>query len=203
MIYQHVDELEESRESSIKKPSLPVKFEPLTPNDFSASQTQNMIESEFKKNQTDLGSGSISGVATSIYEQSIKYGYDPLFILAIIKTESSFLTNAVSEKGARGLMQIVPTTGKYMAEQQKKNWEGHESLHSPIYNIEMGTYYFTKLFKRFDGDLVTTLEAYNNGPTRIRKLIDTGKKPNYIYTKRVLNNYKDLLHTYKWNQSQS
>ncbi len=149
-----------------------------------------------QENRTDIKSAKLDSAVEAIYDQSVKYGYDPLFILAIIQTESSFLNRAVSRVGARGLMQIRPATGREIARKKKIRWKGLKTLHTPWSNVEMGMYYLYQLTERFDGDIRIALEAYNNGPTRIRRLMIKGEKPHFRYTNKVLNNYQTLFETY-------
>lgn len=93
-----------------------------------------------------------------------KYGLDPYLVQAIIRCESSNNPNAVSDAGAIGLMQIMPNTGE---------WIGHkidpelayslDMLQDPAINIEYGCWYLNFLFKRFDGNKMEIIAAYNAG----------------------------------------
>lgn len=85
----------------------------------------------------------------------------PAYIIyAVIKTESGFRKNAVSPKGAVGLMQILPATYQEIQEELSLPPDG---LASPAVNIRAGTYYLSKLYKRF-GDWRIAFAAYNAGP---------------------------------------
>jgi soluble lytic murein transglycosylase len=88
-------------------------------------------------------------------------------LTAIIITESSFNKRARSNRGALGLMQIRPATGKQLATEVSVQWRGAPSLYDPETNIALGAYYLNKLFLRF-GDLGLALEAYNHGPSRLK-----------------------------------
>ena len=114
-------------------------------------------------------------ISRHILSQSDKYGYDPLFLTALIITESSFNHRAKSKVGALGLMQIRPRTGKALATEANMKWRGKRTLYHPGKNIALGSYYLNKLIKRF-GDLNTALEAYNHGPTRTARYLLRGKK---------------------------
>jgi len=87
-----------------------------------------------------------------------RYNLAPELIQAIIKIESSFNPFAVSEKGAMGLMQLMPETAKEM---------NVASPFEPEENIMGGSRYLRKLHDLFDGDLQLVLAAYNAGPNRI------------------------------------
>jgi soluble lytic murein transglycosylase-like protein len=105
-----------------------------------------------------------------ILAESKIYGYDPMFVTALIITESSFDNKARSNRGAMGLMQILPRTGVALASEKEMEWKGSPTLYNPEINIALGTYYLNKLENRF-GDLNLALEAYNHGPTRLDKYL--------------------------------
>jgi soluble lytic murein transglycosylase len=125
-----------------------------------------------------------------IINESKKYGYDPLFLTAIIVTESSFNNWARSNQGAFGLMQIQPTTGISLALETQLEWEGEPTLFDPGTNIALGTYYFHKLVRRF-GDMRLALEAYNHGPSRLRRYLNKGQTPKF-YSQKVFRNYEKI-----------
>lgn len=127
-----------------------------------------------------------------IYEESLRYGYDPELIVSIIMTESSFYNRAVSHKGAIGLMQLLPMTGREVAEMNRIPFGGAEVLYDPHLNVRLGTYYLALLHKRF-GNLELALAAYNNGPTRIASLMHQGIQLPTAYSRKVLNRYKQLM----------
>lgn len=90
-----------------------------------------------------------------------EYNSDPLMIAAIIKVESGFDTEAVSEMNAKGLMQILPDTGEWIATKLEEDYHD-ELLHKPDYNIKLGAYYYEYLYEYF-GDESLALAAYNGG----------------------------------------
>ena len=126
-------------------------------------------------------------IAYAVYVASLKYSLSPKMILAVIATESAFDPYAVSPKGAVGLMQIMPSTGQYLATELGFGWEGAERLTDPWLNIECGAYYLKALMRRF-GSIETALVAYNYGPTKIAGRIETGDfSPSaYSYPRKVL-----------------
>lgn len=91
------------------------------------------------------------------------YNVDPALIAAVIKAESNFDNKAVSERGARGLMQIMPETGSWAAGQAGEPGYNDDLLFDPETNIKLGTWYLSHLEKEFDGSTVLTLAAYNGG----------------------------------------
>jgi soluble lytic murein transglycosylase len=89
---------------------------------------------------------------------------DPIILLALIRQESVFNPMARSPVGARGLMQLMPTTARRL-----KKSVSDKNLVNPEINIELGTKYFKGLLKRYDGNLVYVLSAYNAGETRVER----------------------------------
>ena len=103
-----------------------------------------------------------------------RYSLDPELIKAIIKVESSFNPAAVSEKGAMGLMQLMPETAEEM--QVGAPFEVEE-------NIMGGSRYLRKLLDVFEGDLQLGLAAYNAGPSRV---LENRAVPNIPETKQYV-----------------
>ena len=93
-----------------------------------------------------------------------KQPLDPLIILSLIRQESVFNPRARSPVGARGLMQLMPTTARKM-----RRSVNDTHLVDPEINIALGTKYFNRLYKRYDGNLVYVLSAYNAGESRVER----------------------------------
>ena len=89
-----------------------------------------------------------------------RYEVDPALVRAIIMAESSYNPKAVSKKGAKGLMQLMPRTAEYL---------GVEDSFNPEHNIDAGVRYFKQLLDQFNGDVKLALAAYNAGSKRVRK----------------------------------
>ena len=110
-----------------------------------------------------------------------RYSLDPELIKAIIKVESSYNPNAVSAKGAMGLMQLMPETAKEM--KVTAPFKAEE-------NIMGGSRYLRKLLNLFEGDLRLGLAAYNAGPSRVLAKGVIPKIPETRnYVKKVLHEY--------------
>jgi len=88
---------------------------------------------------------------------------DPTWILAVIMAESSFRPEAESHRGARGLMQLMPTTAEWVAELMGKTDFDPESVWQPEVNIAMGSFYLNWLYRYYDQDLDLAIAAYNAG----------------------------------------
>jgi soluble lytic murein transglycosylase len=98
-----------------------------------------------------------------------KYNLDWLLVSAIVYHESRFRCNIVSNKGAIGLMQIMPDTGAEIAKKLKWQDYSEDSLFRPIINLEFGCFYFSKLLKEFNNDIRLALAAYNAGKGTVYK----------------------------------
>ncbi len=116
-----------------------------------------------------------------IQEASDLYQVDPELIRAIIMAESSNNPKAISKKGARGLMQLMPATAKAL---------GVKDSFDPEHNIHGGVRYFRQLLDRFDGNTRMALAAYNAGSRKVRQYngIPPFKTTRY-YIKRVFSYY--------------
>jgi soluble lytic murein transglycosylase-like protein len=110
-----------------------------------------------------------------------RYGLDPRLVAAVIMVESSGDAKAVSRKGARGLMQLMPHTAKML---------GVGDVFDPAQNVEGGVRYLKDLLDRHEQDLPMALAAYNAGPSAVARY---GGIPPYPetrkYVKRVLELY--------------
>ena len=98
-----------------------------------------------------------------IQKYSREYGIDPYLIAAIINVESRYDKNALSNKGARGLMQISPITGEWAAKELSIADFDLEKLYDPDINIRIGSWYLKVLEEEFNGSLQLILAAYNGG----------------------------------------
>lgn len=110
-----------------------------------------------------------------------KYGLEEEFVYAVIKTESGFDANAQSSVGAKGLMQIMPDTFKWMQELKGENL-AEDDLFNPQINIEYGCYYFNYLFGLYN-DESTVIAAYNAGQSVVTTWL---KNDNYSSDGKVL-----------------
>ncbi|HBC92191.1 MAG TPA: lytic transglycosylase [Pelotomaculum sp.] len=138
------------------------------------------------------------------------YNVDPALIAAVIKAESNFDSEAVSVRGARGLMQIMPETGLWAADQTGESTFDSELLFDPETNIKLGTWYLSDLGKEFDGSTVLILAAYNGGRGNVKDwlagktLINPEASISQIpfpetryYVKKVLLYYRLYSYLYK------
>ena len=103
------------------------------------------------------GSSLIDGY---LIDSGTRNGIDPLLLYSIMHQESSFKSHAISPKGARGLMQLMPGTAMRY---------GVTNIFDPRQNIEGGARYVRFLLERFDGDVNLTLAGYNAGEGAVEK----------------------------------
>lgn len=94
---------------------------------------------------------------------------DPSLPLAVIRRESSFDPQAISPAGARGLMQIMPGTGRHLAASFNESLHDPELLHAPERNLRYGIAYLETLLRNFDNHPALALGAYNAGSYKVRK----------------------------------
>lgn len=95
-------------------------------------------------------------------------GLDQAWVYGLIRQESRFVSDAQSGVGAAGLMQVMPSTGKWVAEKIGLTDYGHGMLNDIRTNIVLGTNYLNMVLNNADGSQVLATAAYNAGPSRIR-----------------------------------
>jgi soluble lytic murein transglycosylase len=157
----------------------------------SRKQTIQEILAVLERHQTGLANVTKEELAEAIYEEATRYNHDPKFILAVIAIESEFHNWSVSEKGAKGLMQIMPYVAQSIAQELGIEWSGDRTLFNPILNIRMGIYYLSRLLLDFD-DLELAVTAYNYGPTYVKGLIERKERVPLHYYRRLLTVYQGL-----------
>lgn len=130
-----------------------------------------------------------------IWEKSKKYNVDPALVAAVIEQESRFKPRAKSHVGAKGLMQLMPRTGR---------WMGARDFYDPEQNVDAGVKYIAYLNKRFNGDTKKIIAAYNGGEGNVMRY--KGIPPfreTRTYVKKVMKNYdKRTAQIEKYEQQQ-
>jgi len=160
--------------------SAQVTLPPLTQANF-----QKYFPNYYRSSSFSLG-GPINLANQAQYEAHIKltcglYGLDCNLVKAVIRAESGFNNQAVSPKGAMGLMQLMPGTSRDL---------GVANPFDPVQNIDGGARYLRMMLDRFNNNLHLALAAYNAGPEAVQKY---GGIPPYdetqVYVKRVMDFY--------------
>lgn len=119
-----------------------------------------------------------------IYSEARKNDLAPELVAAVVHTESSFVPTARSNRGAVGLMQLAPRTGR---------WLGADNLSDPAQNIQAGAKYLRYLTDRFGGDQQKAIAAYNAGEGNVRRFNGTPPfKETRNYVQRVNSFRHDL-----------
>jgi len=101
---------------------------------------------------------------TIINKYACEFKIDPLWVMAIIKVESGFWPHARSNRGAVGLMQVLPSTAREIGPEIGVSLQSDDDLKDPDINLHLGVYYLSKLQQLFPFDDVAVLAAYNAGP---------------------------------------
>ena len=118
-----------------------------------------------------------------VEEAALKAGLPPAIVHSVAKAESGYRQNAISPKGAIGLMQLMPGTAA----------ELDADPHDPAQNTEAGAKYLAQLLTKYDGDVAKALAAYNAGPGAVDRYHGV---PPYAetrsYVNRVISNYKKM-----------
>ena len=94
---------------------------------------------------------------------------DPWLVLGVIRQESAFNARAVSRADARGLMQLLPSTGREVYQRIGMEAFRNDLLFDPQLNVRLGTQYLGRLADTHRGNLILTLAAYNAGPGRVKR----------------------------------
>ncbi len=138
---------------------------------------------------------------------STEFDVPVAMILAVIRTESDFLPDAVSDAGAMGLMQIMPETFRFLYEEKLCEPLSPDRITDPAINVRYGTYYLSYLLERFD-HAETALAAYNAGEGRVEEWLEDEKlsrdgvlytipfPETAVYVEKVLSAYAHYLEKY-------
>lgn len=159
--------------------------EKLSPLPFGSLSKPVSVEKTEVKKETSSLSNTVSktkdAIMDYIKEASERHGVEEKLIKALIKQESGFNPNAVSSAGALGLMQLMPSTAKYLGVQDALN---------PKENIEGGVKYLKQMLDKYNGNKILALAAYNAGPGAVDKYDGVPPyKETQNYVRAVLKNY--------------
>jgi len=149
------------------------------------------ITTVLERQGTEIKNVKLEDLATVIYEEATRYNHDPKFILALIAIESSFKNLSVSERGAKGLMQLMPYVAEATAQELGIEWTGDHNLFDPILNVKLGVYYLSRLTNDFKNPGLA-LTAYNYGPSYIRSLVERRQRVPLHYYRKVLAFYQTI-----------
>lgn len=114
-----------------------------------------------------------------------KVDLDPWLLMALSRRESAFNPHARSHVGASGLMQLMPATASAVAKQIGESQPSKDDLFRPEINLRLGGNYLAGLLKRYDGNRVLALAAYNAGPHRVDRWLDDKKVPFDVFIESI------------------
>jgi soluble lytic murein transglycosylase-like protein len=129
-----------------------------------------------------------------VIQTASRHRVDPALVKAIIMAESGYNARAISKRGAKGLMQLMPATARAL---------GVEDAFNPKQNISGGVRYFKKLVTQFDGDVELALAAYNAGSRNVRHYQGIPPfKATHYYIKTVFKYYKIYKEQMAYNENE-
>lgn len=177
--------LENARQSGPFVARLPVQKKLLEPNPFRLEIQRSEYRVVSSAPSPTVKSRAAQGLSPMIERHAAARGLDPAMVHAVIKAESAYRPEAISPKGAVGLMQVMPATGRRFGVSDLVQSEG---------NLKAGTTYLRHLLDRFD-DMSLALAAYNAGEGAVRRFGNA--IPPYPetrgYVQEVLRSYGKLM----------
>lgn len=138
--------------------------------------------------ETGLLPAEVSKLSATLAQECSRVGLPVELALAVIRVESGGYNFAVSQAGAMGLMQLLPSTAESEADRIGLHWAGPPTLFDPVSNVRIGVGYLQRLIERY-GSVTTALAAYNWGPGRIAERIRRGQSIPVAYARRVMGLY--------------
>ena len=171
-----------SRIEEINRRLMPDMYQQAAPVKSKFVDVLNEVSKAGRKSRSTIsGKTNYTELHDVIEECAEKYNVDSELIRAMIQIESGWNTDAVSNKRAQGLMQLMPRTAAML---------GVKDAFDPAQNIEGGVRYISDLTDKYRGDIEKALAAYNAGPARV----DSGNIPEVSrrYVKNIMSIYRKL-----------
>lgn len=162
-------------------------------NEFVAQYAERSLQGDWKKQS--------GRVAHAIISSSLRHGFDPLLLLAVIENESRFNPVVVGSHGEIGLMQLKPDTAAWIAKKARIRWKGADTLRDPVANIRIGAAYLSMLRSKFDFNKDLYLAAYNMGVKHLNRLLSGNGHPQ-VYPKRTIEHYSKIYIEFLGQKSQ-
>lgn len=160
-----------------------------------ASAYATFILSTVQRSLPEKHQGEARRVARALIDEANARGFDPLLLVAVVRQESRFNPEARGRHGEIGLMQIKPSTARWLAHKAKMNplsdAQIERLLLSPVTNIQIGAAYLAHLKGSFKGSSQLYVSAYNMGPGNLRLRLKESIQPR-IYADKVFEKYHAL-----------
>lgn len=142
----------------------------------------------------NLNINGLTTYAGAVVDFSEQYDVSIPLILAITTQESAFNPHAISKAGAQGIMQLMPATAKECSVDVNKSFYSITKIQD---NVQLGTWYVSKMMSIFDGDVELAIRAYNAGPVYVKRVL-AGELENYPketvnYHQKVMNYREQFL----------
>lgn len=187
-IYQFVDENGVAHFTNVQRPGAvriarEARSGPATVGDPAPQGGWERARAEARAAVTSAAGGGTTGgsIRSIVEEKAYRYQLDPQLLMEVIRAESDFNPYAVSPKGARGLMQLMPGTASRL---------GVRDSFDPEQNIEGGTRYLRYLLEYFNGSVPLALAAYNAGENAVTRWQNIPPyKETQLYVKKIMKNY--------------
>lgn len=134
-----------------------------------------------------------------VEQYATEFGVDPYYVYAVIRTESSFRPSAVSEAGARGLMQMTEETFDWLKPKLAPEEDlTFDDLYSPPTSIRFGVYFLSLCLERYGGDMATAAAAYHSGWGTVDGLLQEGGNTQdgvtlSVFPRRQMAHYVDKV----------
>lgn len=110
----------------------------------------------------------------TVVKYSCEAKLDPFLVAALIRNESRFRTNVISDEGAIGLMQLIPETANWVAGEMGIGNIEPGKLDDPELNLKLGTWYLAYLLREFNGSIACAIAAYNCGLSNVKRWLSDG-----------------------------
>lgn len=174
---------------AVPRPEAPLKEAP------SSAMAPEAMDKVLAKVAPSLPADVRASLGSALLIEAARAGYDPLFLLAVVAVESRFRLTVSSERGARGLLQLKPSTFEWIsAREPDVAGNDPEQGDDPIVDVRLAVRYLRWLETRFHGR-DAALMAYNAGPRRYQQYVRRGEIPDSLkeYPRRVMREYTRLV----------
>lgn len=160
---------------------------------FVGAAIKRFLPKSFKSNS--------SKISNTVVAEAERYGFDPIFLMAVIQNESSFNPQMKGGAGEIGLMQIKPSTAEWIAKTYKIQYSDAKSLYNPETNIKIGAAFLHKLRSQFNSKSGLYISAYNIGARKVRKMV-SGKNSPKVYVNAVMKRYNAIYAAFSTSGNQ-